>query len=118
MNEEMKEGLSEGGIDLDDIFGRLPGSAELIKKLLKKFPQEKCYNKLKQSMDAGDYKEAFVHAHDLKGLVANLSMKPLYEKTNLLVESLRAGNYEEAKKLMCDVEAAYDRVIAAIAGYL
>lgn len=118
MDEKIRAGLTEGGIDLEDIFTRLPGREELIKRLLLKFPAEECHSGLQEAIKKKDYQAAFGYAHDMKGLVANLGMKPLYEKTSILVERLRDGQYDGLEELLAEVDTAYRKVTEAIDKFL
>ena len=114
MNEELKRKLLEGGIDVDGILARLPGREELIIRLLCKFPEEKCYCLLEESLKNKDYNKAFENAHNLKGITANLDMHRLYELTCVLVEKLRANQYDGVEGDFEGIKDEYEKVVAAI----
>lgn len=114
MTEEMSGELLEAGIDFNGIAARIPGREEFILRLLSKFPNEKCYEGLREAMENKDYEEAFKNAHNLKGVTANLEMPRLYQATCYLVEKLRAHDYEGVDEDFKKISEEYEQVINAI----
>lgn len=56
--------------------------------------EDTSFEKLKLALDAKNVKEAFDCAHTLKGVLGNVGLTPLYEKTIEIVEPLRKGDCE------------------------
>ncbi|MCR5210118.1 MAG: Hpt domain-containing protein [Lachnospiraceae bacterium] len=107
--------LEEGGIDYADGLARCLNDSSLYERVLEKFPADKSYSKIVESLAAGDAKAAFEAAHTLKGVSANLGLKDLYDSVFVLVESLRnASDISGAEPLMPPVVSNYDRVIRAL----
>ena len=102
------------GADYEDVLGRLRKD-ERIQKFVLKLLNDKSYELLMNSMEAGDMTEAFRAAHTLKGVAGNLSLSGLYEQAAKISEALRSGDLESAKTIMPDVKAAYKKITEALA---
>lgn len=83
------EDLKAYGADVDTAVKRCAGMENLFLKLVKKIPDLKEFNKLEESINAGDLDSAFSYAHGLKGNVANLSLTPLEKPISEITELLR-----------------------------
>ncbi len=114
MTNELKEMLKNAGIDIDSVIARFGGREELAVKFYGKFPEDPNFSELKKNLEAGDVKASFIASHSLKGVAGNLGMVELFDKNNVVVEALRAGNLEPAKEGFPDVETAYNKVIEVI----
>ena len=68
------------GADYEDVLGRLRKD-ERIQKFVLKLLNDKSYELLMNSMEAGDMTEAFRAAHTLKGVCQNLSITALYHSS-------------------------------------
>lgn len=95
----------------EEVFSRLRKD-ERIQKFVVKFLDDKSFEQLKASVEAGDLEEAFRAAHTLKGVTQNLSFAKLFGYTNELTELLRGGKMDEG--LFQKVEESYHQTIAAI----
>ncbi|MBQ9765735.1 MAG: Hpt domain-containing protein [Lachnospiraceae bacterium] len=109
-----KELLVSVGIDVDEAMHRLLNNEELLIRFLKKFPTDGNYKLLKESLEKGDVQVAFRAAHTIKGLCGNLSMNVLKLIVSEQVEYLRAGNLEEAIRVMPRVTAEYEALVEVI----
>ncbi len=78
------------GADYEDVLGRLRKD-ERIQKFVLKLLNDKSYELLMNSMEAGDMAEAFRAAHTLKGVCQNLSITALYHSSAELADRLRDG---------------------------
>lgn len=78
------------GADYEDVLGRLRKD-ERIQKFVLKLLNDKSYELLMNSMEAGDMTEAFRAAHTLKGVRQNLSITALYHSSAELADRLRDG---------------------------
>jgi hypothetical protein len=106
--------LAGAGIDYGEGAARFGGAAALYEKYLLKFPNDPTFPALKDAMEKGDAQAAFDKAHALKGLTGNLSLNALYGSTKPLVEALRGGDMELARRLYPEVEKEYLKVLAAL----
>ena len=89
-----KEFYETIGQNYEEVLERLAGSEALVLKFLKKFSTDKTYAALEEAMEAGEAEMIFRQAHTLKGVAANLGLKPLFEDTCVLVEITRNGGTE------------------------
>lgn len=86
----VKECYDAMGADYEDVLGRLRKD-ERIQKFVLKLLNDKSYELLINSMEAGDMNEAFRAAHTLKGVCQNLSITALYHSSAELADRLRDG---------------------------
>ena len=100
----VKECYDAMGADYEDVLGRLRKD-ERIQKFVLKLLNDKSYELLINSMEAGDMNEAFRAAHTLKGVCQNLSITALYHSSAELADRLRDG-----KEYGEDVEPLLDQV--------
>ena len=66
--------LSEYGCDIDGAMGRFLNNESFYAKCYGKFVADKGFDRLGESLQAGDVKGAFEAAHDLKGISANMGI--------------------------------------------
>lgn len=83
------EKLNEFGADTKEGLGRCYNNEALYLKLVKMIPAEKSFDNLKAATDAGDLDAAFEAAHALKGVLGNLSLTAMYDKSVEITELLR-----------------------------
>lgn len=77
--------------DYAEVIGRLRKD-ERILKYLKLFLDDESYKGLEAALAANDYKAAFEHSHNLKGVCANLGLGELARSSSEICEELRGGN--------------------------
>ncbi len=89
---KLKEQLAGAGMNVEDGVERVSGNEALYIKLLKKFPNDKNYERFVESMKSGAHDDAAIYMHTLKGLSANLGMNKLYEYCCEADADFKAGN--------------------------
>ncbi len=89
MSDNYKKVLEENGADVEGTIRRFMGNEAVYQKFLGKFLSNPNYGELEQHLKERDYQSAYVSAHTLKGVAANLGLNTLYEATSNLVEELR-----------------------------
>ena len=57
---------------------------------------------------------AFAAAHTLKGVSGNLSFNRLYGRVAAVVEPLRCGDLEAARKLLPELSGAFEEIRAVL----
>lgn len=97
MDELLKQKLIENGADVEGTLHRFMGNETLFLKFLRKFKDDTNYAGLVESLDQGNYEEAFKYAHTLKGVSANLGLDPVCKPASALTELLRG-------KAACEVD--------------
>ena len=96
--------------DYEGTLGRLC-SAKLVEKFALKFLADDSYSLLEESIQVGNYGDAFRAAHTLKGVSLNLGFTKLYEVSDVLTEALRDSNRLEDETLLEKVKDEYQRTI-------
>lgn len=97
----------------DEVVGRLC-SERLVQKFVLKFLQDGSYKLLCDSMETGDWNEAFRASHTIKGMCQNLGFTMLGASADALTEALRGGNFTDAEKLFAQVKEDYGKTESAI----
>ncbi len=85
------EALRSFGADTDDGLNRCMNNEAMYLQLVGMGLGDANFDKLAAAVEAGDRQTAFEAVHTLKGVMGNLSLTPLYEKTSEMTELLRAG---------------------------
>ena len=106
----LQECYAKLGGDYEGTLGRLC-SEKLVEKFALKFLADDSYSLLEESIQVGNYSDAFRAAHTLKGVSLNLGFTKLYEASDVLTEALRDRNYLEDEKLLEKVENEYQRTV-------
>ena len=91
--------------------------ARLYSTFLSAFPKDTTFAAMLCALDAGDVQDAFLYAHSLKGLCAQLGLRALGEAASAVCELLRGGNEDglpEARARAQEVAALHEATCAAI----
>ncbi len=121
MDNEFITELENRGVDVKTALARFMGNVNIYKKFLLRFPADENFKKIKAAIDTRDKDAAFMAAHTVKGVAANLGLDPLSHKVEELVEIFRGVDkypddpkieplYEEAEKIydeICDIIDRY-----------
>lgn len=94
-----KEFYETIGQNYEEVLERLAGSEALVLRFLKKFSTDKTFSELEKAMEARDIEMIFRQSHTLKGVAANLGLKPLFEHTQVLVSHVTAAARASMKPL-------------------
>ena len=103
------EQLKVWGCDVDGALGRFIDDEELYVQCLKLFATDENFTLLEQSLSRHS-PEAFIYAHTLKGVSANMGLTPLYAALCEVVELLRHGKFE-------GLDEAYARLLESLNQY-
>ena len=84
--------LRDWGCDVDGALARFLDDEGLYVSCLHAVLADKSFAGLGEALNAHMVKEAFDHAHTLKGVLANMGLTPMYDLTVGIVEPLRTGD--------------------------
>ncbi len=113
-----REGLTEAGMDVDDLLKRLMGNGKLIRIFVEKFLSDTNYEKLTAAVEVSSWSEAESASHTLKGMCGNLSLTNLYLLFTAQVRHIRAGETKEAAAMMPEITAAYTHTTTKLRDWL
>ncbi len=97
------EVLKAYGADTEEGLKRCMGNEAMYLKLVAMIPNEKNFEKLEAALEVGDLDTAFEAAHALKGVLGNLSITPLYDKTVEITELLRSRTQMDYTPLLSEI---------------
>ncbi len=97
MNIEL---LARLGANTDEGVKRCAGNEMFYLKMVTKALEEERYRKLEESVLAKDLDAAFDEVHALKGILANLSLTPIYKPVEEMTELLRNRQDTDYSKLL------------------
>ena len=103
--------LHKAGINISEGMDRLKLDKTTFEGLLLTFAGDKSFDQMLKAIDEKNVSEAFLHAHSLKGLSANLSLSKLNLDIVPLVTILREGSFEHTDELILQVKESYQLVI-------
>lgn len=107
----MIEALEEHQIDTELLIKkRFMGKEEIYIRFLKRFLEDKNFSILKEKLQMGDVKDAFLAAHTLKGVLESLGLSPLMPSVFPIVEVLRKDSTQGLEELMKQAEQEYATV--------
>ncbi|MDD4851476.1 MAG: Hpt domain-containing protein [Gemmiger sp.] len=110
-----KAALIEAGIDYDEGARRFSGKVELYEKYLRKLFDDPTFAELQEALAKQDYRQAFMTAHNLKGMTGNLSATVLYQAVCPLVDELRGGRpHQPLEPMLNAIAVAYARAKQAV----
>lgn len=101
------------GGDYENVLKRL-ASERLVRKFVLRFPEDKSYKLLEESLRDNNIEEAFRAAHTIKGVCSNLSFDKLLQSAENITEALRSGDIDTAKTLFPAVADDYQLTVSAI----
>lgn len=114
MTKLFKEQLQNTGVDVRKALDRFMNNESLYHSFLSKFLSDKSYIQLEENYNAGNVREAFMHAHTLKGIAANLEINYLLQILHPLTEKLRADDMEGTGEMMRELKIRHDSLCELI----
>lgn len=110
----------ERSIDLEYFESRYARTPDLLVRLVKLFSQDSTSKRdqIREAMAAEDYKRVASVAHSLAGSAATLGALKLRQSSLQLEQQLKAGNIEEAKLYIQDIEEEVEQANVELAEYM
>ena len=111
--------FQEAGWDVDGTRKRLMNDDALYQELLLKYKKDTHLETLHMRLQEEDYEGAFLEAHTLKGIAANLGFVPMKAPADTLTELLRNAKEEaswqaDVQEKMKALEKAHKDVVALL----
>ena len=98
------DALKQFGADVEEGVARCVNNEGLYLQLTAMIRNEKNFDVLAEAIEANDLKKAFEAAHALKGVLANLSLTPLYETASEITELLRKQADADYPALLAELQ--------------
>lgn len=114
----MFDELKALGVDIDGGMNRLMGNASLYERMLGKFVSMMGNLSVEPGFDHENYEEIIEKTHTIKGATGNLSITPLYEAYTEIVNLLRAGQPEQAEKILEKIIPVQKEIVQCIEKYV
>ena len=102
--------FSAYGGDYDKTMERFMNNENLYYKILPMLFQDNNLQKLGTALETGDFDSAFIAAHTLKGVSANLGLTPLYDAVCRIVEPLRNQDKIDYAPMYQAIQVEFQRV--------
>ena len=103
--------LQELGVNTQEGLARCLNNEQFYFRLVDKAIKDTSFEKMKEAVEAGDYKTGFELAHALKGVIGNLSLTPIYKPVCEITELLR-------ERTETDYSGYLNEILEARAGIL
>ncbi|MCR4923851.1 MAG: Hpt domain-containing protein [Lachnospiraceae bacterium] len=102
--------LNSFGANTEEGLARCMGKEALYLKLIPKAINDSNFEKLVESVEKGDMTASFEAAHALKGVMGNLSLTPLFDKSSEITELLRKKTDADYKSLTRELLEMRDKL--------
>lgn len=105
------------GIQIDEGLEHAGNHPALYTRYLKRFTEDPTFCQLSDALDTGDIRSAFLHAHTLKGVTAQLGITSLSVHAETLCDLLRKNDpscLPEGRQLFYSIAPVYDEIISQI----
>ena len=105
------EKLNEFGANTEEGLARCYGNEALYLRLVKMMAADDHFESLEKALGNNDLNGAFEAAHALKGVLGNLSLTPMYEKSSEITELLRAHTETDYSPLLSELLSQREKLI-------
>ena len=122
MDENFRKQLEENGADVEGTLKRFMGNEALYMKFIMKFLDDKNFEGIKSNLEKNDFEGAYVSAHTLKGVTANLGLNPVYGVATQISDMLKGKapgeiDREKLEALKDQLAAEHSRFIQLLEKY-
>lgn len=122
MDENFREQLEENGADVEGTLKRFMGNEALYMKFIMKFLDDKNFEGIKSNLEKNDFEGAYVSAHTLKGVTANLGLNPVYGVATQISDMLKGKapgeiDREKLEALKDQLAAEHSRFVQLLEKY-
>lgn len=116
MEADKKTRLAQAGVNLDSAMQRFMGNEKMVEKYLDRFLNEKSYQELMTALGSDDKEGAARAAHTLKSVCGTLGFEKMQAQVIAQESAIRNGQWEEAVKMIPEIEEEYKHICSAISG--
>lgn len=122
MDENFGKQLEENGADVEGTLKRFMGNEALYMKFIMKFLDDKNFEGIKSNLEKNDFEGAYVSAHTLKGVTANLGLNPVYGVATQISDMLKGKapgeiDREKLEALKDQLAAEHSRFVQLLEKY-
>ena len=122
MDENFRKQLEENGADVEGTLKRFMGNEALYMKFIMKFLDDKNFEGIKSNLEKNDFEDAYVSAHTLKGVTANLGLNPVYGVATQISDMLKGKapgeiDREKLEALKDQLAAEHSRFVQLLEKY-
>ena len=110
--------VSIPGIDMAEGICRTGGNSQIYLRFIKRFPDDPTFHLLTAAFEKKHFQEAYVYAHTLKGLCAQLGITALIspaEHICTLLKSCDSTSLSMAENLLEEMTFLYTAIVREIA---
>lgn len=108
--KEIIQKLQNWGCDIKGALERMLNDEDFYIECLYTVLEDTNFDELEKNLKKGNIHEAFEHAHTLKGVLGNMGLTPMYQKTIEIVEPLRIGSDEQTLENYRDLKNMKDHL--------
>lgn len=118
MQEQLLIELEGVGHKISEMVTRFAGNEMICINLVKKFPKDPNFELYVKQVRSANYGEAEKSIHTLKGVSSNLGLTKITELTQLILNDIRIGKYDDLYDLTEKLEKNYQEAIKIIEKYM
>lgn len=100
----------ELGVNKAEVLERFAGSVEVAQKCTVMYAEDTIINDLKKAVESHDYSGVERAAHTLKGVADNLGFKDVHRYSQIIVDDVRSGNYDNLSSEFEKLKAEHDKI--------
>lgn len=110
MTDNYKQQLILAGVDINSAIDRFMGNEIMYNKFLLRFLKDDSFSNLENCIASNEYQMAFMQAHTMKGVVANLGLDCLLEILTPMTEQLRSNDLVNISEEIKELKLRYEMI--------
>lgn len=119
--QELFARMERMGVHTQDALSRFMGNERLFLSFVRQLPEKLDFTCLRQELEDEDEESFYINVHNLKGMAGNLSIEPIYNCTQAILEEFRSSRFKNKMKLetlICETETKGQALKALINQYI
>lgn len=113
--------LDRLGIHTQEALDRFMGNEALFLSFIRQLPEKLDFSGIRRGLDEEDEDTFYMNVHNLKGMVGNLSIGPIYDCAQAILVEFLASKFQNKKKLTeltREAETASEAIAELVRQYL